>query len=127
MPASLYKFGPFELDRQNFELCRDGKAIKIDRTPLELLFLLVENAGRLVTHEEAVEKVWGKDVFIEAETSLYTAVRKIRRALGDETGEPVFIQTVSRKGYRFVANVEAVEATSSRPTATTSLRPRWRQ
>lgn len=125
MRASVYKFGPFELDRRNFELRRDRQPIRLDRTPLELLFLLVENAGRLVTHEEAVERVWGKDVFIEAETSLYTAVRKIRRTLGDETGEPLFIQTVSRKGYRFIAKVEAVDAASG--PAPPPVRPRWRR
>ena len=107
--ASILKFDPFELDRRNFELRRDGHAVKLDRTPLELLFFLVENAGVLVSREEAVEHVWGKGVFIEAETSLYTAVRKIRRALGDDTEDPKFIQTVSGKGYRFIAKVEAAD------------------
>src|SRR5215470_4572209 len=120
MPASIVKFGPFELDRRNFELRRDGQAVKLDRTPLELLFFLVEQRGALVTHEEAVDRIWGKGVFIEAETSLYTAVRKIRRALGDDTGEPQFIQTVSRKGYRFIAKVEEIEV-SSIPLASPSL------
>src|SRR5262249_5336552 len=92
---------------------RDGQSVKLDHTPLELLFLLAENAGKLVTHEEAVERVWGKEVFIEAETSLYTAIRKIRLALGDDTGEPQFIQTVSRRGYRFIAKVEEPEGSST--------------
>lgn len=112
VPAPIFKFGPFDLDRQNFELRRAGQPIKLDRTPLELLFFLVEKAGTLVTREEAVERVWGQAVFIEAETSLYTAVRKIRRALQDDTGEPQYIQTVSRKGYRFIAKVETVDPTS---------------
>jgi TolB-like protein/DNA-binding winged helix-turn-helix (wHTH) protein/Tfp pilus assembly protein PilF len=111
VPAPLFKFGPFELDRQNFELRRDGQPVKLDRTPLELLFFLVEKAGTLVTRQEAVERVWGQGVFIEAESSLYTAVRKIRRALEDDIGEPQYIQTVSRKGYRFIAKVEAVDPT----------------
>jgi TolB-like protein/DNA-binding winged helix-turn-helix (wHTH) protein/Tfp pilus assembly protein PilF len=115
---SILKFGPFELDRRNFELRRDGQPVKLDHTPLELLFFLVDNAGVLVTREEAVEHVWGKGVFIEAETSLYTAIRKVRRALGDDTGEPKFIQTVSRKGYRFIAKVDEVN-----PTAAGSVSP----
>ncbi|MBV8811543.1 MAG: AAA family ATPase, partial [Acidobacteriaceae bacterium] len=102
----VFKFGPFELDRTNFELKRNGEPVKIDRTALELLLLFVERAGALVTRDEAVDHVWGKDVFIEPDSSLYTAVRKIRRALEGDTGEPQFIQTVSRKGYRFVAPVE---------------------
>ena len=112
MPAPVFKFGPFELSRQNFELRRGGQPIKLDHTPLELLFFLVEKAGTLVTREEAVERVWGQGVFIEAESSLYTAVRKIRRALDDDTGEPQYVQTVSRKGYRFVAKVEVIDPTS---------------
>jgi TolB-like protein/DNA-binding winged helix-turn-helix (wHTH) protein/tetratricopeptide (TPR) repeat protein len=108
MPPLILKFGPFELDRRNFELRRDGQAVKLDHTPLELLFLLVENAGTLVTREQAVEQVWGNGVFIEVESSLYTAVRKIRRALEDDTGEPKYVQTVSRKGYRFIGDVERV-------------------
>jgi DNA-binding winged helix-turn-helix (wHTH) protein len=114
---STFKFGPFELDRRNFELRRDGQAVKLDSTPLELLFLLVENAGVLVTREEAVEHVWGKGVFIEAETSLYTAVRKIRRALGDDREDPKFIQTVSGNGYRFIAKVEAADPSTASPVS----------
>jgi TolB-like protein/DNA-binding winged helix-turn-helix (wHTH) protein/Tfp pilus assembly protein PilF len=113
MPASIYKFGRFELDRSRFELRRDGQSVKLDRTPLELLFLLVERRGSLVTHEEAVDQVWGKGVFIEAESSLYTAVKKIRKALSDDSGDPQFIQTVSRKGYRFVAKVEEIDSTAN--------------
>jgi DNA-binding winged helix-turn-helix (wHTH) protein len=112
---SSFRFGCFELDRKNFELRREGQPVKLDRTPLELLFYLVENAGVLVTREEAVEHVWGKGVFIEAETSLYTAVRKIRRALGDDTEDPKFIQTVSGKGYRFIAEVDAAESSAGSP------------
>lgn len=115
MPPSVLRFGPFELDRQNFELRRDGQPVKLDRTPLELLFLLAERRGTLVTREEAVDQIWGKGVFIEAETSLYTAVRKIRKALGDDIGEPQFIQTVSRKGYRFIAKIEENGGLSGSP------------
>jgi DNA-binding winged helix-turn-helix (wHTH) protein len=114
---SILQFGSFELDRRNFELRRDVQTVKLDRTPLELLFFLVENAGVLMTREEAVEHVWGKGVFIEAETSLYTAVRKIRRALGDDTEDPKFIQTVSGKGYRFIAKVEATDPFTASPVS----------
>lgn len=110
MTFSIVKFGHFELDRQNFELRRDGQAVKLDRTPLELLFLLAGRPGMLVTREEAVEHVWGPGVFIEVESSLYTAVRKIRLALGDDTNEAQYIQTVSRKGYRFIAKIEETSA-----------------
>ncbi|MGA8026435.1 MAG: winged helix-turn-helix domain-containing protein [Bryobacteraceae bacterium] len=112
--ASILRFGSFELDRRNFELRQNGEPVKLDRTPLELLFFFAERAGTLVTKEEAVDRVWGKEVFVETDSSLYTAVRKIRKALEDDTGEPRFIRTVSRKGYRFIAQVEEVRVT---PTA----------
>lgn len=125
MPASTYKFGPFELDRSRFELRRHGQPVKLDRTPLELLFFLVERRGSLVTHEEAVDHVWGKGVFIEAESSLYTAVKKIRKALRDDTGEPQFVQTVSRKGYRFVAKVEEIDSAAAADSSPNPV-SRWR-
>jgi DNA-binding winged helix-turn-helix (wHTH) protein len=110
--SPILKFGRFQLDRQNFELLRDGQPVKLDWTPLELLLFLAEHSGKLVTRDEAVEHVWGKGVFIEAESSLYTAIRKIRQALGDDAGESQFIQTVSRKGYRFIATVEEMQSAS---------------
>jgi adenylate cyclase len=101
LPAIL-RFGPFELNAENFELKRAGRRVKLDKTALELLLFLAERPGRLVTHEEAIAHVWGKDVFIEAGSALYTAVRKIRRALGEHPAHPRFVETVARKGYRFV-------------------------
>jgi TolB-like protein/DNA-binding winged helix-turn-helix (wHTH) protein/Tfp pilus assembly protein PilF len=128
MAPSTIKFGPFELDRANFELRREGKPVKLDRTPLELLFFLAERAGTLVTREEAVKQVWGEGVFIEAESSLYTAVRKIRRVLDDDIGEPKFVQTVSGKGYRFIARVDSVAGPSVHQASRVLSRPavpRW--
>lgn len=98
------KFGPYELDAGNFELRREGKAVKIEKLPLELLIVLAERPGQLVTQEEAAELVWGKEVHIETGSALYTAVKKIRQALGDTKGKPKYIETVARKGYRFKAN-----------------------
>lgn len=72
---------------------------------MDLLLLLVERGGRLVTREEIVEKIWGKDVFLDADSAIGTAIRKIRRALGDDSTEPTYIETVPTKGYRFIAAV----------------------
>ncbi|MBV9301787.1 MAG: winged helix-turn-helix domain-containing protein [Acidobacteriaceae bacterium] len=121
--ARIAKFGPFELDRNQFELRRNGEPVKIDRAPLELLIFLVERAGKLVTRNEAVDHVWGKDVFVEPDSSLYTAIRKIRKALDDDTGEPRFIQTISRKGYRFIAAVEEVQVHPAAVTEPDALAP----
>lgn len=105
MPGGVFRFGPFELDAENFQLRRAGQAVKLDRTPFELLLLLAERSGKLVTQAEAVDRVWGKEAFIEAGTALYTAIRKIRRALDDDPASPRYVETVSRKGYRFIGEL----------------------
>ncbi|MGH9686537.1 MAG: winged helix-turn-helix domain-containing tetratricopeptide repeat protein [Candidatus Acidiferrales bacterium] len=102
-PDKILRFGRFELDRHNFELRRGGKVVRIEKSPLELLIVLAERAGSLVSQEEAAELVWGKDVHIEIGSALYTAVKKIRRALGDTSRKPKYLETVPRKGYRFIA------------------------
>lgn len=109
MDTGLLKFGEFELDCARYEVRRAGRAVKLEKIPLDLLILLAESGGRLVTREEIEEKVWGKEVFVDAEHGINTAIRKIRQALGDDAEEPKFIQTVQRKGYRFVAEVERLE------------------
>jgi eukaryotic-like serine/threonine-protein kinase len=119
MPKNVVRFGPYELDSESYELRREGTPIKLDRIPFELLLLLVERPGKLVTHQEAVDRVWGKDVFIEPEAALYTAIRKIRLALDDDAAAPRYVRTVSHKGYRFIAPVtmqsSVVVANSSVP------------
>jgi len=104
MPASLHKFGDFELDRARFELRRNGELLKLERIPMELLQLLLERNGEIVTRQEIVERLWGKDVFVDTEHGINTAVRKIRAALRDDIDRPRFIQTVSGKGYRFICD-----------------------
>jgi TolB-like protein/DNA-binding winged helix-turn-helix (wHTH) protein/Flp pilus assembly protein TadD len=103
MVGSLYKFGEFELDRARFELRRNGQAIRIERIPLELLFLLAEKDGNIVTRQEIIDRLWGKDVFLDTEHGVNTAVKKIRIALKDDSEQPRFVRTVTGKGYRFIA------------------------
>ena len=112
LPASLYQFEGFELDLKRFELRRNGQALKLERIPMELLILLVSRNGDLVSREEIVEKLWGKNVFIEAEHSVNTAIRKIRQALEDDPDNPRFVTTVVGKGYRFSAAVRPCEPES---------------
>lgn len=102
MPAPTYQFGDFELDSSRFQLSRDGRPMKIERIPLELLILLVEKDGQVVSRQEIVERLWGKDVFVDTEHGINTAIRKIRTTLREDADRPGFIQTVSGKGYRFV-------------------------
>ncbi len=103
MPGSLFRFNGFELDAGNFELRRSGQRVQLQKIPLELLLMLVERNGQLVTRDEIVEKVWGKDFFLDVDSAVSTAVRKIRHALGDDPAEPKYIETVPTKGYKFIA------------------------
>src|SRR6202050_3941572 len=103
MPSAISRYGDLELDPANFEVRLRGRRVKLDRIPLELLLVLAARAGQLVKYQEAFEAVWGKGVVIEVESALYTAIRKVRRALGEDPRRPRFIETVARKGYRFIA------------------------
>ena len=81
VPANIHKFGDVELDPSRFELRRNGRALKLERIPMELLILLVEKDGSVVTRQEIVDRLWGKDVFVDTEHGINTAIRKIRQAL----------------------------------------------
>jgi len=107
--AELVRFEEFELDVPRYALRRSGRPLKLERIPMELLLLLVARGGELVTREEIVEKLWGKDVFLDTDNSINTAIRKIRQTLRDDPERPRFVQTVPAKGYRFIAPVIEVE------------------
>src|SRR6266481_992812 len=94
-----------ELDRGAYELRRSGEALRLSRIPMELLLLLVERRGALVTRDEIVERIWGKGVFQDTDNSINAAVRKLRQVLDDDPERPRFVQTVTGKGYRFIAPV----------------------
>ena len=93
------------LDARAYELRRAGRTVKLERIPMELLLFLAEQRGRLVAREEIVERIWGKDVHLDADNSINSAIRKIRHALRDDPERPRVIQTVAGKGYRFIAPV----------------------
>ena len=107
MSESQYRFAEFQLDCAGFELRRQGRAqkserIPLERIPMELLILLLERQGSVVTRQEIVDRLWGKDVFVDTEHGINTAIRKVRQALKDDPDNPRFVHTVSGKGYRFV-------------------------
>ncbi len=110
MPENLFQFEDFVLDRGAYELRRDGAVVPLQRIPLELLCLLAERRGQLVTREEILVRVWGKGVFVDSENSINTAIRKLRRALSDDPHAPRFVATVPARGYRFVAEIRTPKA-----------------
>ncbi len=102
----ILKFGHYELEPSAYELRRRGRPVRLERLPMELLLLLVERRGELVTRDEIAARLWGANVFHDVDNGVHTAIRKVRQALHSSRGDaPAFIRTVSGKGYCFVAPV----------------------
>ena len=119
MPEKKIRFDDFELDYGRFQLCHLGIPVRLEGLPLQLLMFLVEKRGQLVTREQISSELWSKDVFVDVEQGVNTAIRKIRRALADDAGEPQYLQTVVGRGYRFVA--PTAEESASPPSAPARL------
>ena len=103
--ARQYQFDDFTLDHSSYRLQRGERLLRLEKLPMELLILLVQRGGELVSREEIAEHLWGKDVFVDVDHSINTAVRKIRQVLKDDPEKPRFLETVVGKGYRFAAPV----------------------
>jgi DNA-binding winged helix-turn-helix (wHTH) protein/Flp pilus assembly protein TadD len=114
--AAAYRFGPFLVDRVQYRLTCDGTPVDVTPKLLDLLLHLLDRAGTLVTKEELLDALW-PDANV-TDNALTQAVSELRQALGDDASAPTFIKTVARRGYRFVAPVEAVAATEAPPRAT---------
>ncbi len=103
--GQIVRFGSFEVDLQEGKLTKGGIRIRLQEQPLRILVLLLERPGQLVTREEIRQKLWSQDTFVEFDDALNTAVGKLRAALNDSADNPRFLETVPRRGYRFVAPV----------------------
>src|ERR1700686_4997308 len=99
------QFGLFEVDLQTRELRKSGMKIKLNDQPFQVLALLLERPGEVVTREELQSRLWPADTFVDFDHSLNAAVRRLRDALGDSAENPRFVETVARRGYRFLAPV----------------------
>ena len=104
MPPSSYRFGEFELDCARYELRRNDRVLKLERIPMELLILMAEKNGHVVTRQEIIERLWGKDVFVDTEHGINTAVRKIRATLHEDAERPRFVLTVLGKAIALSRN-----------------------
>lgn len=111
--SSRVSFGLFEADLKTGEVWKAGRRIKLQSQPFKVLAVLLERAGEVVTKEELQEYIWGQDTNVEFEHSLATAINRIRDALGDSAANPRFIETLARRGYRFIAPVTWAEAPAS--------------
>jgi eukaryotic-like serine/threonine-protein kinase len=124
-PAASLRFGAFELDLRAGELRKKGVRIRLQEQPLQVLAVLLQHAGGVVTREELRSEIWTVDTFVDFDNSLNTAVNKLREALGDSSENPRFIETLPRRGYRFIAPVtsngqKALDTRSSPPSHTRS-------
>ncbi len=107
-----YRFGLFEADSLNGELLRQGTRVRLQHQPFRLLTILLEHAGEIVSREELRQKLWPADTYVEFDGSLNAALKRLRAALGDPAENPVFIETIPKRGYRFIAPVAVEEKPS---------------
>jgi eukaryotic-like serine/threonine-protein kinase len=122
-PETSYSFGLYVLDPGNGTLTRDSVRVRVQEQPFRLLLLLVERAGQIVSREEIRNRLWPQNTFVEFDKSLGVAVLKVREALGDDAGDPRFIETIPRRGYRFIAPVKVRVANVEDSSAPTSVAP----
>src|SRR6516225_865633 len=115
--ARRFRFGLFEADLNSSELRKNGVKIKLQEQPFQILALLLEHRGELVTREELRKKLWPADTFVDFDVGLNVAIKKLRDAIGDSAENSRFVETIPRHGYRFISSVEEVEAVpeESRP------------
>ena len=110
-PGVVYQFGPFEVRAASGELLKNGRCIRLQELPHRLLVALLENAGEVISREELRSRLWPDDTFVDFDSSLRVAVGKLREALNDHADDPRYIETIPKRGYRFlVAEVRRVEA-----------------
>src|SRR4051812_20424275 len=115
-PAGL-RFGIFEADLQTGELKKRGVRVRLQEQPFQVLAALLARPGELITREELQRQVWAADTFVDFDHGLNKAINKIREALGDSAENPRFVETVARRGYRFIADVAVVDSDSVPPLA----------
>ena len=106
------RFAVFEVDLAAGELRKNGNRIRLQEQPFQILVYLLDRPGEVVTREELRQKLWPADTFVDFDHSLNTAVNKLREALGDSASSPHYVETLARRGYRFLAPVQRVEASS---------------
>jgi DNA-binding winged helix-turn-helix (wHTH) protein len=110
--ARIVRFGTFEADLASGELRKNGVKIRLQEQPFQVMVALLERAGAMVSREELQQRLWPSDTFVDFDHSLNTAVNKLREALSDSASNPRFVETVARRGYRFIAPIEIVDGAS---------------
>jgi cholera toxin transcriptional activator len=113
----MYRFGAFEADERTGELHKQGRRLAVQGQPLQVLLMLLRRPGDLVTRTEIQQALWSDGTFVDFDHGLNTAINKIREALGDSAASPFFVETLAKRGYRFIAPVEVVNTGATSATA----------
>ncbi|MGO9084936.1 MAG: winged helix-turn-helix domain-containing protein [Candidatus Sulfotelmatobacter sp.] len=121
--SRVARFGVFELDLTAGELRKSGVKLRLQEQPFQVLALLLERAGDVVTREELRQKLWPSDTFVDFDHSLNTAINKVREVLGDSATSPRYVETLARRGYRFIAPLQNSLAASPAANGTASAQP----
>src|ERR1700678_648195 len=119
MPAKI-RFGVYELDRDAMELRKHGMLIRLQEQPFRVLAMLAERPGQIITREQLQERIWG-NTFVDFEHSLNKAVNRVREALNDDAGAPQYVETVPRRGYRFIAPVADIPPIETQASAAPTI------
>src|ERR1700722_18247265 len=112
---SIIRFGEFELDEQTLELRKNGALIRLQQQPARVFAFLLNHRGSLVTREQIRLAIWGEDTFVDFEQGLNFCIRQIRLALNEQAERPLYIETLPRLGYRFIAQIEKNGDSGSAP------------
>ncbi|HKF23588.1 MAG TPA: winged helix-turn-helix domain-containing protein [Candidatus Angelobacter sp.] len=124
MPAALkYRFDQFEADVNAAELRRNGIRLKLQMQPFQVLVALLERPRDVVTREELRQRLWPQDTFVDFDHGLNTAMAKLRDVLGDSAGNPRYIETIAKRGYRFLGQVEIIQAQTPTPLSAMATQP----
>jgi DNA-binding winged helix-turn-helix (wHTH) protein len=103
----IFRFGMFEVDTESDQVLKSGRAVKIQQQPYKLLCLLLSRAGKVVTRDDIRAALWPAETFVDYEQGVNFAMKQVREALGDDAERPVYVLTVPKRGYRFIAPVDA--------------------
>jgi cholera toxin transcriptional activator len=122
-PGKLYRFGAFEADEKTGELRKQGRRLAVQGQPLQVLLMLLNRPGELITRTEIQQALWSEGTFVDFDHGLNTAINKIREALGDSAANPQFVETLAKRGYRFIAPVEVQGGAIGRGGSAASAQP----
>jgi TolB-like protein/DNA-binding winged helix-turn-helix (wHTH) protein/Tfp pilus assembly protein PilF len=133
-PSTRVRFGPFEVDFRTGELFKNGRKVRLQEQPFRILKMLLERPGELITREELRDRLWHRDTFVDFDHGLNAAVNRLRERLGDTSERPQYIETLPRRGYRFIAPVEVAtgaQANLAQPgeieSQTQPVVPEWKR